>query len=402
MNFQLDETKNHQAKIKVIGVGGAGGNALNTMIRGNLKEVEFIAVNTDMQVLETSLAPVKLQIGQNITRGLGAGSEPMVGRESAHEDIDRIRDCIEGSDMVFITAGMGGGTGTGAAPVIAELAHEAGILTVGVVTKPFFYEGKKRLANAMAGIKELNKHVDTIIIIPNDRIQLVVEKGTSLLKSFELANDVLKNAVQGITDLILVPGLINLDFADVKSIMKGSGKAVMGLGTGVGEEGVLEAAKKAISIPLLEDNTIEGARGILVNITGGETLSLDSIQNATGLIYDSAHNDANIIFGVSMDAEMKDEVRITVIATSFEEKKEKIPAAEMNKWRPETVNEPVKRAPVEDKVPSYRSRSERFLTKESFANLYEKDSRAAERNILGCEDEVDIPTFSRKPVGSKI
>ncbi|MBF0565617.1 MAG: cell division protein FtsZ, partial [Nitrospirae bacterium] len=334
--FELVETTEGKANIKVVGIGGAGGNAINNMILSDLKNVEFIAVNTDAQVLATSLAEKKLQIGEKITRGLGAGSNPQVGRESALEDGERIREFLDGADMVFITAGMGGGTGTGAAPVIAEIARGLGALTVAVVTKPFFYEGRKRLSNATLGIKELNQFVDTTIVIPNDKIQLVVEKGTPLLKSFEIANDVLRDAVQGITDLILVPGLINLDFADVKTIMQYSGKAVMGIGKGTGEQGHIEAAKKAISNPLLEETSIDGARGILINITGGSDLSLDAVQGASELVFDSAHDDADIIFGAVIDSNVTGEVKVTVIATGFEDKKDNsriaIPESS-NKWR---------------------------------------------------------------------
>ena len=245
--FEIEEIRGQKAKIKVIGAGGAGGNAINNMIASNLQGVEFIGINTDLQVLETSLAPVKVQIGRELTRGLGAGSNPEIGRQAALEDRAAVMDAMDDCDMVFITAGMGGGTGTGAAPVIAEIANEMGILTVAVVTKPFFYEGKKRLMNAETGIKELTKHVDTLIVIPNDRISLVVDKGTPMLKSFSIANDVLRQAVQGISDIILVPGLINVDFADVKTVMDNVGRAVMGTGTGKGEGGAFEAAKKAIT-----------------------------------------------------------------------------------------------------------------------------------------------------------
>jgi cell division protein FtsZ len=251
--FEIQEVKGQQARIKVIGVGGAGGNAINTMIASNLQGVEFIAVNTDTQALETSLAPVKVQIGNSLTRGLGAGSNPQLGREAAIEDKTAIAEVIEGADMVFITAGMGGGTGSGAGPIIAEIAQGLGAITVAVITKPFFYEGKIRCSNAEEGIKELRKNVDTVIVIPNDRINLVVEKGTPILKSFAIANDVLKQAVQGISDIILIPGLINVDFADVRTIIEDKGRGVMGSGSGKGEGGALEAAKKAITNPLLEE-----------------------------------------------------------------------------------------------------------------------------------------------------
>jgi cell division protein FtsZ len=282
--FEIEEIKGQKAKIRVIGVGGAGGNAVNNMIASNLQGVDFISMNTDMQVLESSIAPFKIQIGAGLTRGLGAGSDPEIGRQAAIDDKASIVDSIDGSDMVFITAGMGGGTGTGAAPVIAGIAKDLGALTVAVVTKPFFYEGRKRLLNAEEGIRELSESVDTLIVIPNDRISLVVEKDTPMIKSFSIANDVLRQAVQGISDIILVPGLINVDFADVKTIMINTGRAVMGSGVGKGEGGAFEAAKKAISNSLIENSSIEGARGILINITGGLELSLNEVQEASSLV----------------------------------------------------------------------------------------------------------------------
>lgn len=396
--FELEEIHEGKANIKVVGVGGAGGNAINTMISSNMKNVDFIAINTDIQVLNTSLSPKKLQIGTKITKGLGAGSNPSVGREAALEDAERIREMLDGADMVFITGGMGGGTGTGAAPVIAEIARGLDALTVAVVTKPFFYEGRKRLGNAAGGIKELNQYVDTVIVIPNDKIQLVVEKGTSLLRSFEVANNVLKDAVQGITDLIMVPGLINLDFADVKTIMQYSGKAVMGIGVGKGEQAYIEGAKKAIANPLLEESTIDGARGILINITGGMDLSLDAVQGASELIFDSAHEEADIIFGAVVDPNIKDEVKVTVIATGFEEKKERIKerlaaAAETTKWKPEKERERVmvEREPV---VASRGGSTDRLLSKSLFD--FSKSDKIPTTDIMSnYDDEIDIPTFIR-------
>ncbi|MBF0567031.1 MAG: cell division protein FtsZ [Nitrospirae bacterium] len=390
--FELVENSEGKANIKVVGIGGAGGNAINNMILSDLKNVEFIAVNTDAQVLATSLAEKKLQIGEKITRGLGAGSNPGVGRDSALEDGDRIREFLDGADMVFITAGMGGGTGTGAAPVIAEIARGLGALTVAVVTKPFFYEGRKRLSNATLGIKELNQFVDTTIVIPNDKIQLVVEKGTPLLKSFEVANDVLRDAVQGITDLILVPGLINLDFADVKTIMQYSGKAVMGIGKGTGEQGHIEAAKKAISNPLLEETSIDGARGILINITGGSDLSLDAVQGASELVFDSAHDDADIIFGAVIDPNVTGEVKVTVIATGFEDKKDKSRIAipeNNNKWR------------AAEKERVFTRGSDRVLSKALF-DFSKEDKIPATELMSSYDDDVDIPTFIRKKREEKV
>lgn len=332
--FQLDEVSRLVAKIKVIGVGGGGGNAINSMVSADIFGIEFIAVNTDKQHLESSLAPVKVQIGDSLTKGLGAGSNPVIGRQAALDDKDSLMSVVEGADMIFITAGMGGGTGTGAAPVIANLAHELGILTVGVVTKPFYYEGRKRSINGEEGIRELKKCVDTLIVIPNDRIHLVVEKGTPLLKSFSIANDVLRQAIQGISDLILVPGLINLDFADVKAIMENSGRAVIGMGSAEGECGALEAAKKAISNPLLEESSIEGAKAILINITGGLTMSLDAVQEVASLIHESAHDEANIILGAVINPDMGEGVQVTVIATGLEDRVEKAELPRIKKWTP--------------------------------------------------------------------
>jgi cell division protein FtsZ len=332
--FEIEDVGRPVARIKVIGVGGGGGNAVNSMVASHIYGVEFIAVNTDIQHLEASLAPARIQIGTDLTRGLGAGSNPVIGREAALESRDMLAGFIDGSDMVFITAGMGGGTGTGAAPVIAGIAKEMGILTVGIVTKPFYFEGRKRAMNAEEGIHELRNQVNTLIVIPNDRISLVVEKGTSLLQSFSTVNDVLRQAVQGISDLILVPGLINLDFADIKAIMQKPGKAVIGMGMGQGEGGAFEAAKKAILNPLLEKSSIEGARGILINITGGLNISLDQIQEAASLIHDNAHEESNIILGAVIDPEMDDQIRVTVIATGLDEKSEKVELPEAQTWTP--------------------------------------------------------------------
>ncbi|NOZ26124.1 MAG: cell division protein FtsZ [Nitrospirae bacterium] len=386
--FEIEELREQTAKIRVIGVGGAGGNAVNNMIAAELKGIDFIAVNTDLQVLETSLAPQKIQIGADLTRGLGAGSNPDIGRQAALHDCNAIAERLEGSDMVFITAGMGGGTGTGAAPVVASVAKELGALTVAVITKPFFYEGKKRLMNAEEGIRELRQHVDTIIVIPNDRISLVVEKGTPLLESFTVANNVLRQAVQGISDLILIPGLINLDFADVKAVMEDSGRAVIGIGTGSGESGAVDAAKKAISNPLLEDSSIDGARGILVNITGGIELSLSAVQDATALIHDSAHEDVNIIFGTVIDPEMTDEVRITVIATGFEPKKEKVVLEDVKTWRPKPSA-----LPGQTRAKAEYTGAERVLSK----TLKGMPSEPLPTELMSYDDPFDIPTYIRKP-----
>ncbi|MEO7732377.1 MAG: cell division protein FtsZ [Kofleriaceae bacterium] len=305
------------AKILVIGVGGGGGNAVNTMISGNLDGVEFVVANTDMQALEANMAPHKIQLGDALTKGLGAGANPDVGRRSAEESMQQIADLIAGADMVFVTAGMGGGTGTGAAPVIAQIARDCGALTVGVVTKPFGFEGKKRSRQAVEGIERLESAVDTLIVIPNNRLLALVGAQTSMVEAFRKADSVLLNAVQGISDLMTVPGLINVDFADVRTIMSGMGRALMGTGIGTGKRRATEAAETAISSPLLEDVSIDGATGILINITGGPDLTLHEVNEASSLIQQAAHEDANIIFGSVIDPNLSEEVRITVIATGF-------------------------------------------------------------------------------------
>lgn len=317
--FELTEIcSENLAKIKVIGVGGGGGNAVNTMITSSLGGVDFINANTDSQALGVSNAPIKIQMGTQITKGLGAGSNPEIGKQSALESRDEIRPFLEGADMIFITAGMGGGTGTGAAPVIAEIARECSILTIAVVTKPFQFEGKKRNIQAEEGIAQLRDIVDTLIVVPNQRLLSLGGRNLSLLEAFKKADDILYQAVKGISDLILVPGLINLDFADVKSVMSNMGIAIMGTGMASGENRAVEAAQRAISSPLLEDNTIQGARGILLNITGGPDMSLYEVNEASSLIQEEADEDANIIFGTVIDQNMQDEIRITVIATGFD------------------------------------------------------------------------------------
>ncbi|HNF99071.1 MAG TPA: cell division protein FtsZ [Pseudomonadota bacterium] len=315
--LEFDDNHNH-AKIKVIGVGGGGGNAVSTMILSRLEGVDFIAANTDLQALESNQAQIKIPLGTKVTRGLGAGANPEIGRQSAMEDRERIAEVLQGADMVFVTAGMGGGTGTGAAPVIAEVARELGALTVGVVTKPFGFEGKKRRRHAEDGIGALAAAVDTLITIPNERLLSVAGQKTTMLDAFRKADDVLLNAVQGISDLITIPGLINVDFADVKTIMSNMGRALMGTGRASGERRAVEAAQQAISSPLLEDVSITGATGILINITGGPDLTLFEVNEASTLIQEAAHEDANIIFGSVIDPSIGDELRITVIATGFD------------------------------------------------------------------------------------
>lgn len=313
----IDEPPITGARIKVIGVGGGGTNAVNRMIDAGIKGVEFIVANTDLQALNNSKAPMKIQLGSRLTRGLGAGADPNIGREAALEDHEKILDVLEGSDMVFVTTGLGGGTGTGAAPVIASLAIELGALTVAVVTKPFTVEGKKRMVQAEKGLAELRGCVDTIITIPNSRLKEVEEKIT-IMEAFRRADDVLMQAVQGISDLITVPGMINLDFADVRSVMKGMGVALMGVGIARGENAAVGAMKAAIDSKLLEENSIKGAKGALINITGSKNMPLDEIEAAISLIHEEAHEDANIIFGTVFDESLDEEVKITVIATGFE------------------------------------------------------------------------------------
>lgn len=317
--LEFDVDMEQFAQIKVIGVGGGGNNAVNRMIESQLKGVQFIAVNTDKQALFTSKAEYKIQIGEKLSKGLGAGANPEIGRKAAEESRDDIYQALQGADMVFVTAGMGGGTGTGAAPIVAEIAKEMGILTVGVVTKPFTFEGRRRMMHAEQGIEELKAKVDTLVTIPNDRLLQVVEKKTSIVEAFKIADDVLRQGVQGISDLIAVPGLVNLDFADVKTIMFEQGLAHMGIGRGSGEHRATEAAKQAIHSPLLE-TSIEGAKGVLLNITGGPNLGLFEVNEAAELVAQAADPDANIIFGAVIDEDLKDELRITVIATGFEHK----------------------------------------------------------------------------------
>jgi len=305
------------AKIKVIGVGGGGSNAVNRMVQARLDGVEFIVANTDAQALRVSPAPTKLQIGGKLTKGLGAGADPNVGRQAALEDTDEIIAALSGADMIFVTTGLGGGTGTGAAPVIASLASELGALTIAVVTKPFKFEGKKRLMQAERGLEALRDCVDTIITIPNERLLTIIDRNTPMTEAFATADDVLRQAIQGISDLILVPGLINLDFADVKTIMSGMGLAMMGTGIAEGPDRAMEAARKAISSPLLEGASVNGSRGVIINVTGGPDLSLVEVSEASSIVQEAADEDANIIFGAVVDPALKGKVKITVIATGF-------------------------------------------------------------------------------------
>lgn len=346
------------AKIKVIGVGGGGCNAVNRMIESGVKGVEFVVANTDLQVLNTSLAPVKIQIGTELTNGLGAGANPQIGKEAALESKTELEEALKGADMVFVTCGMGGGTGTGAAPVIANIAQGMGALTVGIVTKPFSFEGKKRMNQALSGLEELKKNVDTLIVIPNDRLREIIDKTTPLLDSFKEVDNVLRRGVQSISDLIAVAGLINLDFADVKAVMEKRGNALIGIGMGVGEDRAAEAARQAVSSPLLE-TSISGATDAIINVTGGSNLTLFEVEEAAEVIRSSANTDINTIFGAVINENLNDEIIVTVIATGFEDKSE----------------------------PLYQSYS---------GNTRREEARKVETDDSSNEDDTIIPAFLRK------
>jgi cell division protein FtsZ len=379
--IELDENGFGDALIKVIGCGGGGGNAINTMIEANIHGVEFLAANTDRQALSNNLAPVRIQLGHGLTKGLGAGANPEVGREAALEDKDQIAAALEGADMVFVTAGMGGGTGTGAAPVIAAIARSLGALTVGVVTKPFFFEGNRRRRHAEAGTLALREAVDTLITIPNQRLLSITEEATSMMDAFKKADEVLLNAVQGISDLITFHGIVNVDFADVRTIMTDTGMALMGTGRARGDRRAIEAATQAVSSPLLEDVSIDGATGILINVTGGPGMTLHEINAASTLIQEAADDDANIIFGSVIDENMGDEIKVTVIATGFDraaEKKKDVRAQEM----------PIPKEATD--IPTI------------IRNRWENEKLAKVRPPQGTPDvtadEYDIPAFLRRRV----
>ena len=342
------------AKIKVIGVGGGGNNAVNRMIESGVKGVEFIVANTDLQVLNNSQAPVKIQIGKELTNGLGAGANPQIGKDAALESKAEIEKALEGADMVFVTCGMGGGTGTGAAPVIASIAQEMGALTVGIVTKPFSFEGKKRMEHATAGLEELKKHVDTLIVIPNDKLREIIDKSTPLLDSFKEVDNVLRRGVQSISDLIAVAGLINLDFADVKAVMEKRGNALIGIGIGVGENRATEAAKQAVESPLLE-TSISGATDAIINVTGGSNLTLFEVEEAAEVIRTSANTDINTIFGAVINENLNDEIIVTVIATGFEDKTDPLYHAYSQTAREEIRNQAPSSADDDDdaSIPSF-------------------------------------------------
>jgi len=383
--IEFDENKNLAAKVKIIGIGGGGNNAINTMISYNLTGVEFIAANTDAQALAANLAPIKIQLGANLTKGLGAGANPEIGRKAALEDVDKIREILKGADMVFITAGLGGGTGTGGAPVIAEVAREVGALTVAIVTKPFHFEGKKRMRQAEEGLANLRMTADALITIPNQRLLSISGKSMTLLEAFRKADEILYHAAKGISDIIVGHGIINLDFADVRTIMSETGMALMGTGVASGENRSIEAAQKAISSPLLEDITIEGARGLLINITGGENMTLSEINEATTLIQKEANEDANIIWGMVIDQAMKDEIRVTVIATGFGRAEEKNNLARFKKATPISFSVKENR-----ELPAFMRR---VKVNERFDEL--KLDSPPDYSIDD-EDRFDIPTFLRK------
>lgn len=381
--FELDQIQAHDATIKVIGVGGGGNNAINTMIESNIQGVEFAVANTDRQALAASLAPTKLQIGPELTKGLGAGANPDVGREAALEDRENISNVLAGADMVFITAGMGGGTGTGAAPVIASIARSLGALTVGVVTKPFFFEGNRRRRHAESGIIALRDSVDTLITIPNQRLLSITEETTSMMDAFKKVDEVLLNAVQGISDLITFHGIVNVDFADVRTIMSDQGMALMGSGRAAGPRRAIEAATMAVSSPLLEDVSIEGATGLLINVTGGPAMTLHEIHSASSLIQEAADDDANIIFGSVIDESMGDDLKVTVIATGFDRTQAR---REDTTRREEVTMAPPKRAP---EIPSIIR--DRWRQQEVQAPKSPLPERAEVST-----DEYDIPAFLRR------
>lgn len=420
IRIQFDSEPKNNAKIKVIGVGGGGSNAVNRMIDARLEGVEFLVANTDLQALRMSRAEVKIQLGVKLTNGLGAGANPEIGRKAALEDADKIIEALEGADMVFVTAGMGGGTGTGAAPIIASLASEMGALTVAVVTKPFGFEGKRRMSQADRGIQELIDSVDTTIVIPNEKL-LAVAQDAGFFESFRVADDILRQAVQGISDIITIPGIINRDFADVKAIMAGMGYAVMGTATAAGDRRATQAAQRAIASPLLEAGAIDGARGILINITGSSSLKLAEVNEASTIIQSAAHEDANIIFGAVLDEKMKDEVKITVIATGF--KNEQLPRRERPAMTAATVlrTRPggVYRVAEEDRVVVETSTETLHGDSESTPAMAaplsaqstihtppithgEEDARVqkpvhpAPRISYDDADDLDVPTFMRK------
>jgi cell division protein FtsZ len=406
IRIQFNDDVRNDAKIKVIGVGGGGGNALNRMMEAGLEGVEFIVANTDLQALRMSKAPVKIQLGVKLTNGLGAGANPEVGRRAALEDADKILEALEGADMVFVTAGLGGGTGTGAAPIIASLASEMGALTVAVVTKPFGFEGRRRAQQAQRGLSDLLDSVDTMIAIPNEKL-LAVAQNAGFFESFRIADDILRQAVQGISDIITIPGIINRDFADVRAIMAGMGYAVMGTATAKGQRRAVEAAQRAIASPLLEDGAIDGARGILINITGAASLKLAEVNEASSIIQNAAHEDANIIFGAVLDDSMKDEVKITVIATGFREdapgrRERMMDASTLSRAAATHVMAPPTAEVVpltEDRRAEVEAEAEQFIGASATTppiRMQAPETIAVMADASYDREELDVPTFLRR------
>ena len=396
--FSFQEEPQSPVRIKVIGVGGAGCNAVNTMITGGLCRVDFVAANTDVQALERSQASYKIQIGPERTRGLGAGAKPEVGRDAALESKDEIRESLVGADMVFVTAGMGGGTGTGAAPIVASIARELGILTVAVVTKPFQYEGHRRMSHAEEGIRDLGRHVDTLLIIPNQRLLGIVDKATPLLDAFKVADDVLRQAIQGIADVITTIGLVNVDFADVRTIMAHTGRAVMGMGIGRGANRAQEAAQKAICSPLLEEGSVEGARGVLLNITGGPNMSLHEVEEAASIVQHAADAEANIIVGQVINPEIGDDLIVTVIATGFEREEQAAARPAVTAERPaaRTPNGRPAQQVLTGVHATGSDRPHKDLDRPTFLRRMGETREAVERIAVVGDDEWDVPTFLRK------
>ncbi|HAN48599.1 MAG TPA: cell division protein FtsZ [Nitrospira sp.] len=396
--FSFQEEPQSPVRIKVIGVGGAGCNAVNTMITGGLCRVDFVAANTDVQALERSQASYKIQIGPERTRGLGAGAKPEVGRDAALESKDEIRESLVGADMVFVTAGMGGGTGTGAAPIVASIARELGILTVAVVTKPFQYEGHRRMSHAEEGIRDLGRHVDTLLIIPNQRLLGIVDKATPLLDAFKVADDVLRQAIQGIADVITTIGLVNVDFADVRTIMAHTGRAVMGMGIGRGANRAQEAAQKAICSPLLEEGSVEGARGVLLNITGGPNMSLHEVEEAASIVQHAADAEANIIVGQVINPEIGDDLIVTVIATGFEREEQATARPAVTAERPaaRTPNGRPAQQVLTGVHAAGSDRPHKDLDRPTFLRRMGETREAVERIAVVGDDEWDVPTFLRK------
>ena len=397
MLFEFDSLAEQKANLKVIGVGGAGGNAVNRMIQAGMKGVDFMVINTDAQDLENNAAENKIQIGKNLTRGLGAGAKSEIGRDAIESDKDAVKSIIEGADMVFITAGMGGGTGTGAAPRIAQIAREMGVLTVGIVTLPFNFEGPRRMNRGLAGITELRKVCDTLISIPNQKLMSVVDKNTTVVEAFKLADSVLHHASKGISDLINVHGLVNLDFADVETIMKNMGEAVIGTGTAKGEERAVLAAQQAISSPLLDNASISGAQGVLVNITGGSDLAIMEVDQATNIIFEEAGQGANIIFGAVIDPDLKDEIMVTVIATGFNHKvaeddvsNRAIESHLESKQQYKTVTE-------QENVPLHKQENqEEYVSEQLPIENSEPKKLFDDLNPVMKENDLDVPAFIRR------